>query len=156
MAYRTSVYPAIITPPSGPRIKKAVGQAIGAVVKFKHKGQGGIAQVSWGVAPGSGTVYNYNEQLLAWIVTRREISLTDDAVEKEYTLSLSGSFPQLDPVWEIGLAGYGYYNGFDCTVSVEYEGTLRLREWWDDVYIRSDFAEPVGAAEFRDLTAIFS
>lgn len=155
MAYQTSVYPAIITPPSGPRINKSVGQAIAATVKFKHKGTGGVAQVSWGIAPGSGIVGNYNEQLMAWVVTRREIALTDDAVEKEYTLSLSGIFPRLDPVWEVGLAGYGYYNGFDCEVTVEYGGELKLRTWWDDVYIRQDFIEP-GVVEFRDLSAVFS
>lgn len=140
----------VVTPPSGPRIPKNIGDPISASISFKHKGKGVPAYVSWGITPGSAVPGKYYADKIVWIVSRVLVETIDSIDWRTYTIpGLSGRFPALDPVAELGV----YYNGFDCYVVVEAEGVVKLSGWWDDVYVRADF---VVKPDFEDLKATFT
>lgn len=127
---------------------KIPGEAIGATGSFKHKGAGGTCYLSWGIAYGSDVPLEYNEDKLVYVVTRKAITLTDDADWKTYNFTLSGTFPSVTPG-----TGFAEGNFFDCYLGIEIPlGTWVASKWFNDEYFRRDLV----GAEFTDITATFS
>lgn len=126
-----------------PYISKLGGDICKATVKFKRKGEAGVAMVFWEIAPGIGWPTRYDWDA-GRVMAEKAVTMYADMDWREYTAVLEFAFPKDFP-----------HDRIDCRIRVHTAVTQSgyaeqvLSGVWDDVYA---WVKP----EYTELSATFT